>query len=155
IVPEEYRVEYVVDRVDTTSTVFMGLTLGCARCHNHKYDPFTQREYYQLSAYFNNIDEGGHSFDQGNSQPLMAAPTREQQKQLQQFDQEIAQAEAHYKTLAEKSSRSQRRWESTLVVPPSGGSASHSRLAGQLKPPLPPEGRTTNTGQQWFPDEKL
>ncbi|MEP7340714.1 MAG: DUF1549 domain-containing protein, partial [Acidobacteriota bacterium] len=46
IVPEEYRVEYVVDRVDTTSTVFMGLTVGCARCHNHKYDPITQKEYY-------------------------------------------------------------------------------------------------------------
>jgi hypothetical protein len=155
IVPEEYRVEYVVDRVDTTSTVFMGLTLGCARCHNHKYDPFTQREYYQLSAYFNNIDEGGHSFDQGNSPPLMAAPTREQQKQLQQFDQQIAQAEAHYKTLDEKSSRSQRRWEATFVVPPSGGSAPPSRLAGRLKPPLPPEGGTTNIEQQWFPDEKL
>ena len=67
VVPEEYRVEYVVDRVDTTSTVFMGLTLGCARCHNHKYDPFTQKEYYQLTAYFNSIDEDGHSFDQGNS----------------------------------------------------------------------------------------
>ncbi|HMX27936.1 MAG TPA: DUF1549 domain-containing protein, partial [Blastocatellia bacterium] len=58
IVPEEYRIEYVVDRVDTTATVLMGLTLGCARCHNHKFDPFTQREYYQLSAYFNSIDEG-------------------------------------------------------------------------------------------------
>jgi len=59
VVPEEYRIEYVVDRVDTTSTVFMGLTMGCARCHNHKYDPFTQKEYYQLSAYFNSIDEDG------------------------------------------------------------------------------------------------
>ena len=45
---EEYAVEYVVDRVDTTSTVFLGLTLGCARCHNHKYDPVTQKEFYQL-----------------------------------------------------------------------------------------------------------
>src|SRR5262245_11456742 len=50
IVPEEYRIEYVDDRVDTISTVFMGLTMGCARCHNHKYDPFTQKEYYQLTT---------------------------------------------------------------------------------------------------------
>ena len=50
IIPEEYAVEYVVDRVDTTSTVFLGLTLGCARCHNHKFDPFTQREFYQMFA---------------------------------------------------------------------------------------------------------
>jgi len=76
IVPEEYRIEYVDDRVDTTSTVFMGLTMGCARCHNHKYDPFTQKEYYQLTAYFNSIDEDGHSFDQGNSPPVIAAPTK-------------------------------------------------------------------------------
>ena len=59
IVPEEYAVEYVVDRVETTSTVFLGLTLGCARCHNHKYDPFTQKEFYQFFAYFNNVPELG------------------------------------------------------------------------------------------------
>ena len=59
IVPEEYLVEYAVDRVETMSTVFLGLTVGCARCHNHKYDPFTQREFYQLFAYFNNIPELG------------------------------------------------------------------------------------------------
>jgi hypothetical protein len=52
IIPEEYQVEYVVDRVETTATVFLGLTLGCARCHNHKYDPFTQKEFYQVFAYF-------------------------------------------------------------------------------------------------------
>ena len=59
IIPEEYAVEYVVDRVETTSTVFLGLTLGCARCHNHKYDPFTQKEFYQVFAYFNNVPEIG------------------------------------------------------------------------------------------------
>ncbi len=115
IVPEEYRNEYVVDRVDTTSTVFMGLTMGCARCHNHKYDPFTQKEYYQLTAYFNSIDEDGHSFDQGNSPPLMAAPTTEQQQRLRQFDREIALAEKQYEALAKKSVGLQRRWEKTLA----------------------------------------
>ena len=130
VVPEEYRVEYVVDRVDTTSTVFMGLTLGCARCHNHKYDPFTQKEYYQLTAYFNSIDEDGHSFDQGNSPPVMAAPTKEQQRRLRQFIQEIAQAEGHYNALAEKSAGTQRRWEKSLLA-------------------------SNNANQQWFPDDKL
>ena len=48
-----------MDRVETTSTVFLGLTLGCARCHNHKYDPFTQKEFYQFFAYFNNVPENG------------------------------------------------------------------------------------------------
>jgi hypothetical protein len=54
---EQYRVEAVVDRVDTTGAVFLGLTLGCARCHDHKFDPISQREFYQLYAFFNNVDE--------------------------------------------------------------------------------------------------
>jgi hypothetical protein len=115
IVPEEYRIEYVVDRVDTTSTVFMGLTMGCARCHNHKYDPFTQKEYYQLSAYFNSIDEDGHSFDQGNSPPWIAAPTQDQQRKLSQFNQEIGQAEDQIDLLSERSAAMQRRWEKSLI----------------------------------------
>ena len=86
LVPEEYAVEYVVDRVDTVSTVFLGLTMGCARCHNHKYDPFTQKEYYQLYAYFNSIPEDGRFANFGNSRPWMAAPTREQQKQLHSLE---------------------------------------------------------------------
>ena len=48
IVPEEFLVEYAADRVETTGAVWLGLTLGCARCHDHKYDPFTQKEFYQL-----------------------------------------------------------------------------------------------------------
>jgi hypothetical protein len=54
---EQYRVEAVVDRVDTTGAVFLGLTLGCARCHDHKFDPISQREFYQFFAFFNNVDE--------------------------------------------------------------------------------------------------
>ncbi|MGH9838903.1 MAG: DUF1553 domain-containing protein [Blastocatellia bacterium] len=129
IVPEEYRVEYVVDRVDTTTTVFMGLTMGCARCHNHKYDPLTQKEFYQLSAYFNSIDEDGHSFDQGNSPPWMPAPTRDEQQRLQQYDRQIAVIEDRIKTLAGKSARDQHRWERSLA--------------------------SQSANQQWFPADKL
>ena len=56
---EESRVDYVIDRVNTTGTVWLGLTLGCCQCHSHKFDPISQREYYQLSAFFNSIDETG------------------------------------------------------------------------------------------------
>ena len=86
LVPEEYRIEYVIDRVDTTSTVFLGLTMGCARCHNHKYDPLMQKEYYQFSAYFNSIPEDGRSSNYGNSAPWIAAPTVAQQRQLKQLE---------------------------------------------------------------------
>ena len=93
IVPAEYYVEYIVDRVDTTSTVFMGLTVGCARCHSHKYDPITHQDYYQLFAYFNSIPETGMIGDFGNARPWMAAPDKQQQQQLAQLETEIAQAE--------------------------------------------------------------
>jgi len=59
IIPEEYGVEYVVDRVATTSSVFLGLTLGCSRCHDHKFDPFTLRDYYGLYDIFNQMSETG------------------------------------------------------------------------------------------------
>ena len=73
-IPEEYQVAYVVDRVNTTATVWMGLTLGCTQCHDHKYDPFTQKEFYQLYAYFNNLPENGIDGTAGNAVPLIKAP---------------------------------------------------------------------------------
>ena len=118
IVPEEYAVEYVVDRVDTVSTVFLGLTMGCARCHNHKYDPFTQKEYYQLYAYFNSIPEDGRFSNFGNSRPWMAAPTREQQQQLHSLESGIALAERRLAASLKQAAPEQQRWEKSLVACP-------------------------------------
>ncbi|MHB8736641.1 MAG: DUF1549 domain-containing protein [Terriglobales bacterium] len=77
-IDEEYRVEYVADRIDTNATVWMGLTIGCARCHDHKYDPISQKEYYQLFAFFNNVPEQG-LVHQASPPPLLSVPTPEQQ----------------------------------------------------------------------------
>ncbi|MBL8237309.1 MAG: DUF1553 domain-containing protein [Bryobacterales bacterium] len=111
IVAEEYAVEYVVDRIETTSAVFMGLTMGCTRCHNHKYDPLTQKEFYQMFAYFNNIPERGRAMKYGNSPPLMAAPTEAQQKKLAALNAEIRALEAKVKP----DSAGRRAWEKTLT----------------------------------------
>ena len=73
-IPEEWRCENVADRVDTFGTVFLGLTIGCARCHDHKYDPISQKEYYQLFAYFNNVAEWGVGPNNGNSPPFIEVP---------------------------------------------------------------------------------
>src|SRR5262249_16839398 len=64
-------------------------TLGCARCHNHKYGPFTQKEFYQTFAYFNNVPELGRAMKYGNSPPLVPAPTREQQAALSDIESKI------------------------------------------------------------------
>ena len=61
IVEEEFRVEYAADRTQTFATAFMGLTVECARCHDHKFDPISQKEYYQLYSFFNNVDEAGQT----------------------------------------------------------------------------------------------
>jgi hypothetical protein len=73
-IPDEWAVEYVADRIETLGTVWLGLTIGCARCHDHKYDPISQKEYYQLFAYFNNVPEWGLGPNNGNSPPLITVP---------------------------------------------------------------------------------
>jgi mono/diheme cytochrome c family protein len=93
VIPEEYAAEYVVDRVDTTSTVWLGLTVGCAKCHSHKYDPVSQKEFYQLFAYFNNVPEKGKAIKYGNSRPWIKSPTREQVKKLQELKADLAAAQ--------------------------------------------------------------
>ena len=67
--PEESRVDYVIDRVNTMGTVWLGLTLGCAQCHNHKFDPISQKEYYQFNAFFNSVDEDGKAG--GGAKPFL------------------------------------------------------------------------------------
>ena len=78
LVVEEFLLENAVDRVDTTATVWMGLTVGCARCHDHKFDPISQRDYYRLIAFFNSVPEGGRAVKAGNSDPVIVAPTDDQ-----------------------------------------------------------------------------
>ncbi len=92
IIAEEYRVEYVADRVDTTATVWLGLTLQCARCHDHKYDPITQEEFYRVFAYFNNVPEHGRAIKVGNSVPWILAPTSAQREQLEALERRLAVA---------------------------------------------------------------
>ena len=71
-IPEENLTNYNVDRVKTLGEAVLGLTLGCAQCHDHKFDPITQRDYYQLFAYFNTISDQGVDGDAGlNSRPFM------------------------------------------------------------------------------------
>ena len=73
-IPDEWIVEYVADRVETMGTMFLGLTLTCSRCHDHKYDPIAQKDFYRLFAFFNNIAEAGLGPNNGNSPPFIKVP---------------------------------------------------------------------------------
>ncbi len=114
IIPEEYLVEYVVDRVETTSTVWLGLTMGCARCHDHKFDPFSQHDFYRLFAFFHNVPESGKAVKYGNSPPFIRAPTRDQQRLLAALDAELAVASDRLRQLEPNIRQAMHEWERRL-----------------------------------------
>jgi hypothetical protein len=92
---EQYRVEAVADRVNTNGSVFLGMTLGCARCHDHKYDPLSQREYYQLFAIFNNIDEVDKEDDRKLfNKPFLELGTAEQRKAFAEWEAKTIELDA-------------------------------------------------------------
>ncbi len=85
-IDEEFQVRYAVDRVETTSITWMGLTMGCAVCHDHKLDPITQKEFYQVFSIFNNISENAMDGNALLPPPSLALPTPEQEKQMADLD---------------------------------------------------------------------
>ena len=101
-IEEEVYVRNIDDQVDTNGTVFLGLTIGCARCHDHKYDPVRTKEYYQLFAYFNNID--GPALDGNSAQwaPVVKVPSPEQKAALEKADARIAAIRQTIATAAAK-----------------------------------------------------
>ncbi len=113
-IDEEYYVQYAIDRADTTSTVWMGLTVGCAQCHDHKYDPITQKEFYQLYAYFNNITEKAMDGNRKDSPPVVKLPTPEQEAELAAFDEQIAELDAQTKAPIPEIDATQIAWENRI-----------------------------------------
>ena len=145
IIPEEYAVEYVMDRVDTTSTVFLGVTLGCARCHNHKFDPFTQEDFYRMFAYFDRVPERGNAFKYGNSPPTISAPTPQQEARLQALETKLKTAEQHAASLEPQVAGAQHAWEASLANQPEfdwappRAAAVHLSLDGSLNGEITPD----------------
>ena len=115
-IEEEWHVENVVDRVETTSTVFLGLTMGCARCHDHKYDPISQQEFYEFYAYFNSsADRGVYIEKRGNSGPTLKVLAPEQQKQLDRLDTTISGLTERLKELSATVAQRQENWEKSFL----------------------------------------
>ena len=128
--PEEFRWDQVFDRIKTTATAVMGLTLECARCHDHKYDPFTMRDYYQLAAYFDNIDELGlfSRYTNGIPPPTTFVYKSGEQARHEELKQAVRAAEAALKTAREAAAPRFTAWLEHNA-PPGQGAGLWSELA--------------------------
>ena len=116
---EEWFAETVIDRVETTGATWMALTLGCCRCHDHKFDPVTQKEFYQFFAFFNSIDESGVLDAEGaNTKPIVRLPKPEQTARLGELDREIAAANEGTKLLEKNLPAAQAAWELSAATAP-------------------------------------
>ena len=104
---EEFRVAAVKDRANVTAQVWMGLTMGCAQCHTHKYDPITQREYYQFYAFFNQTEDN----DQPDERPTMPLPTPAQREKMDRLKAEIAELEKQRARITPEFEAERDQWE--------------------------------------------
>lgn len=114
-IPQEYHTAYIVDRVNTTSTVWLGLTVACAQCHDHKFDPITQKEYYQLFAFFHNVPESGLDGSKGNAAPMLRVPTPEQKQALDRLTRSIRELDDRLAALNKQIATSLPEWEKGLA----------------------------------------
>jgi mono/diheme cytochrome c family protein len=110
---EEFRNVAVVDRVNTTMAVWMGTTIACAQCHNHKYDPITQEEFFRLFAIFNNSQDA----DRRDESPLIDLYSTQQLQQKREWEQEVAELESVLRTSTPQLAAAQKQWEQTLDSP--------------------------------------
>lgn len=137
----EYQAKYTFDRVETTATIWMGLTLTCARCHTHKYDPITHKEYYSLYSFFNNLDEAIMDGNKPNPDPFIKLPTPEQNQRLERLKAYIAdgqkKVDAPMPELDKEQEAWQRKWHQQLsagwsaVRPETATSTNGTKLAIQ------------------------
>ena len=111
-IDEEFRVEYVAERTETVGTVWLGLTVGCARCHDHKYDPISQKDFYQLYAFFNHSPEKG-LVTQDNPPPEMDVATPAQRAELEALTAARRGAETALTATADRLRDAMMTWEQT------------------------------------------
>ncbi|HZO88995.1 MAG TPA: PSD1 and planctomycete cytochrome C domain-containing protein [Chthonomonadaceae bacterium] len=126
--PEEFRVAAVKDRAITTAQVWMGITMGCAQCHSHKYDPISQKEFYRFFAYFNQTEDANRA----DEQPTLSLPTEEQTKRIAALKSEIAALEANVAAMPGRKAELEAKQKELASIQP---------LAVPIMRELPPDKR--------------
>ena len=121
-VPEEYLTAYNVDRVNTTGAVWLGLTVGCTQCHDHKYDPISQKDFYQLYAFFNGVAEKGLDGARGNAAPVMSVGTPAQNQEIAKLTSAIDAIEKKLVVANASWDAAQLTWEKEETTRPDAGS---------------------------------
>jgi hypothetical protein len=148
IIEEEFQTEYVVDRTNTFGQAFMGLSLGCAKCHDHKYDPLSQQNYYEIFSFFNNVKEAGQiSWNSATPTPTLMLPTAKQEKIIQFIKKTIAAQEQKINQLKAQSKPDFQQWLKTGAyqalalekIPQNGLQAHYTFDADNLKNSLNPK----------------
>lgn len=126
-VPEEFRIEYVADRTQTFGTAFLGLTLECCRCHDHKYDPISQKEYYQFSAFFDKIDEAGlySFFTPAVPTPTLRLMDENAKRKLAGLKKQIAMAENQLTAVTPEQRAKFQEWLKNQPKPEIPGQVAH------------------------------
>jgi hypothetical protein len=114
-IKEEFLVRYAVDRVETTSTVWMGLTMGCAACHEHKFDPFSQKEFYELFAFFYSLTEKAMDGNALLPTPFIRVPTQAEERHSSELQEQIHAVEKRFERPLPEVDTAQVEWESSFV----------------------------------------
>ncbi len=143
VIPEEYRVEYVADRTNTLGKAFLGLSTECARCHDHKYDPISQKEYFQLYAFFNSIKETGQVPYVGEPSPTLILTDEEVEQKLAYIREKIIAQERELNPCREEYRRGFEKWLTDIAPSQSDNTDLQGRL-GHYPLDAPTENRFKN-----------
>ena len=139
IIDEDYRIKYLIDRINTTSTAFLGLTMECAQCHDHKFDPMTQREYYQMGGFFNSLVGKGNT--KGSTEPTLKILPPEHEQRLAKINLEIKSIEKTLDEIPPQLSQDFESWLAGLAKPIDWESprvvSNNAQVKDSAKPPQP------------------
>lgn len=150
-IAEEYRVAAIADKIDTVSTAFMGLTVKCAQCHDHKYDPISMRDYYRFFAFFNTSTESGRGAKNGNTKPFLAIePILQDQAEFRRLLEERIAVLQHLRAHPEPFLGDARaRWEASEKVKLASRQSRGNGQATGVTFPIPAEGEADGLSWIW------